>query len=76
MRKIALISWLMLSGVPVVLAENATRSAAAYELEEIVVTALRRAESAFALFYMIAVQGMRRLPVCRPMRRIPACRAT
>jgi hypothetical protein len=51
-----------------VLAEDTQQSADAYDLEEIVITALHRAESAFALSYMVVVQSMRELQDVRQVR--------
>lgn len=49
----------------------ATGSADSYKLEEIIVTALRRAESAYLLPYAVNVQGMTELQEIRQVRTIP-----
>ena len=52
----------------VALADDTQQSAGAHDLEEIVITALHRAESAFALPYMVVVQSMRELQDVRQVR--------
>ena len=52
-------------------AEDAQGSAGAYDLEEIIVTASRRAENAFAVPYAVTVQGMIELQEIRQVRTIP-----
>jgi hemoglobin/transferrin/lactoferrin receptor protein len=52
-------------------AENVPRGTNAYELEEIVVTASRRAESAFTLPFTVNVHSMRELQEVRQVRTIP-----
>ena len=52
-------------------AENAGDIPGAYDLEEIVVTATRRAEKAFAMPYSINVQGLIELQEFRQVRTLP-----
>ncbi len=56
---------------PAVSAESSSSEASAYDLEEIVVTASRRAENAFSLPYTVIVQGMNELQEIRQVRTIP-----
>lgn len=61
----------MLGGTAVAGAESLTATPDAYDLEEIVVTATRRGENAFAMPYTVNVQGMAELQQVRQIRTIP-----
>ena len=68
---IFLLSFVPLIAVPADAAEIASSTAGAYDLEEIVVTASRRAENAFSAPYTVIVQGMSELQEFRQVRTIP-----
>ena len=70
-QALLLILLLALTDIAAVADEDSAADAGAYDLEEIVVTASRRAENAFDAPYSVAVQGMRELQEFRQVRTIP-----
>jgi hemoglobin/transferrin/lactoferrin receptor protein len=68
---VVFLTFVLLIGSPAAAAESSSSEASAYDLEEIVVTASRRAENAFSLPYAVIVQGMNELQEVRQVRTIP-----
>ena len=68
---VVLLSFVLLIGAPADAAKSSSSEASAYDLEEIVVTASRRAENAFSSPYAVIVQGMNELQEIRQVRTIP-----
>lgn len=61
----------LLNGAAAAAVELSSSTSDAYDLEEIIVTATRRGESAFAMPYTVNVQGMVELQEIRQVRTIP-----
>jgi len=62
---------LVLADIAAVADEKSSTDAGSYDLEEIIVTASRRAENAFDAPYSVAIQGMRELQEFRQVRTLP-----
>ena len=61
----------LVGAAPTLAEESVTKSTGAYDLEEIVVTASRRAENAFEMPFSVSSQDMIRLQEQRQVRTIP-----
>jgi len=71
MQAVLVLLLLVLADIAAVADEKSSTDAGSYDLEEIIVTASRRAENAFDAPYSVAIQGMRELQEFRQVRTLP-----